>query len=235
MSYNADLDFYIKQCTTLESEARNLLQQAASAEGNEKRNLLRTIDQKVSRAREFVTSIQMDIGDLKNDDLINHYTREGDNHDQIVRQLEEDARQASQSAQQEEIARSQGITPQDLMNRSTALQKEQQKSLDNSLYTIGQIQATGADTLDEIGRQKEKVNEASKNLNEMDSELARARKIMKVMLTRAAGDCCVRILAVIVILSVVAVIIVEAVAPGSVKQQSDGWFSGGEMEDAPEG
>jgi hypothetical protein len=65
----------------------------------------------------------------------------------------------------------------------------------------------------------------------MDSELARAKKIMKVLLTRAAGDCCVGVLAYLVILAVIAVIIVEAVAPGTMKKQTDGWFAGGEIEE----
>jgi hypothetical protein len=229
MSYNADLDFYVKSCSTLETEARNLLNQVSSAEGNEKRSLLRTIDTKVSKAREFVTSIQLDIGDLTNEDMISHYTRLGEEHDEVVRLLEEDSREASRSAQREEVAASQGLTPQDLMNKSLSLQKEQSKSLDNSLYTISQIQAVGGETLDEIARQKEQINSVSSNLNEMDSELARAKKIMKVMLTRAAGDCCVRVLAILVILAVIAVIIVEAVAPGTMKKQTDGWFAGGEV------
>jgi hypothetical protein len=64
----------------------------------------------------------------------------------------------------------------------------------------------------------------------MDGELAQAEKIMRVILNRAAGDCYVRVLAVLVFLSVIAVIVVEAVAPGTVKKQSEGWFASGEPE-----
>ena len=65
----------------------------------------------------------------------------------------------------------------------------------------------------------------SNDLNEMDSELFRAKKIIKVMFTRAAGDKCLRILALLVLLAVIAVIVVECVKPGSVKKSTEGWFN----------
>jgi hypothetical protein len=62
-------------------------------------------------------------------------------------------------------------------------------------------------------------------LEEIDSELSRARKILKRMLTRARGDACVRVLAGLVLLSALAVIIVEIVKPGTVKRTADGWMN----------
>lgn len=56
------------------------------------------------------------------------------------------------------------------------------------------------------------------------SPLKRARIILKKMLTRAAGDTCVRVLAILVICAVVVIIIVEAVKPGAIARSIDGWF-----------
>jgi hypothetical protein len=178
MSYTADLDFSIKQCTALEADVRVLLQQAASAQGNENRSFLRAIHQKIARARDFVTSIQMDVSDLRNPDLIRQYTREWLNHDQIVKQLE-DSRHITASTHQESHARSQKVTPHELMRSATELQKVQINSLDHALHMISQICTIGAGTLSEIGRQKEKVNQISTNLHEMDSKLGRTRKIFR--------------------------------------------------------
>jgi t-SNARE complex subunit (syntaxin) len=230
MTYNTDLEFYLKQCTALEREAGELLQQCEEAEGNEKRTLLRSIEQKINRAREYVMSIQTDLVDLTDPQMLADYTAKGEEHDQQVKLLEAQYQRASRQARDEEQARAQGISPQDLMGRARDLQEEQKRSLDNDLYLLGQIQDVGAGALEEINRQKGQLESTSGHLTEMDSELARAKKIMKVMITRAAGDNCVRLLAILVIIAVVVVIVVEAVMPGSTKEQVDSWFGNDQTE-----
>jgi chromosome segregation ATPase len=230
MTYNTDLEFYLKQCTTLEREAAELLQQCEEAEGNEKRTLLRSVEQKINRAREYVMSVQTDLVDLTDPRMIEDYTAKGEEHDQRVKLLEEQYQQASRQAQVQEQARAQGISPQDLMGKARDLQDEQKRSLENDIYLLGEIQTVGAGTLDEIARQKGQLDSAANHLSQMDSELARAKKIMKAMVTRAAGDNCVRLLAIIVIISVVVVIIVEAVMPGATKEQADSWFGNDQVE-----
>jgi hypothetical protein len=196
---------------------------------NQKRVTLRTIEQKISRAREYVQSLDADISEITEQRDADEYRRKKDEHDQAVQLLEGLFRDANRSIQTEEQARAQGLTPQDLMNRATNLQDEQKKSLDNALFVANQIQTVGAGTLEDIAHQREVLDQTSKDLTAMDSELERAKKIMKQMLTRAAGDNCVRLLAILVILSVVAVVIVEAVSPGAVKKNSDAWFNNDEI------
>jgi hypothetical protein len=85
---------------------------------------------------------------------------------------------------------------------------------------VSQIEGVGTATLEDIAHQRETLEKASNDLNAMDSESERAKKIMRSVLTRAAGDNCVRLLAILVILAVV----VEAISPGAVKKNSDAWF-----------
>lgn len=56
----------------------------------------------------------------------------------------------------------------------------------------------------------------------MDSEVSRAKKVIKVIMTRAVGDNCIRVLALLFLLSVLAVIITKSIKPESTKKQVEG-------------
>jgi hypothetical protein len=187
MAYTTDLEFYLKQCTTLEREARQLLDELPSMDVNQKRSTLRVIEQKVSRAREYVQSLDVDISEITDERIADDYRRKKDEHDQTVQLLDGLFRDANRSIQTEEQARAEGITPQDLMKRATDLQDKQKQSLDQSLVVANQIQTVGAGTLEDIAHQREVLDKASQDLTAMDSELDRAKKIMKQMFTRAAA------------------------------------------------
>ncbi|OHT06224.1 vesicle transport through interaction with t-SNAREs 1A-like protein [Tritrichomonas foetus] len=234
MSYSVDIKYYIQCCTDLEREISDMLEQVPDTNGAERRNLLKEIESKVSRAKEYVSSIQMEVLDITDDELNEQYTEEYETHNAEVTRLEEEVKAAGKSAQQEEKAKASGVTTQQLMDKSKDLQEIQKRSLDNSINTINNIKEVGNDTLVEIDRQKEQLEKARNDMVEMDSELNRAKKIMKVMITRAAGDNCVRVLALLVLLAVIAVIVVEAVSPGAIKKQVDGWFTA-ESGDAADG
>jgi hypothetical protein len=225
MTYTADLDYYIRQAKALGTEARNLLGECAKTQGNERASLLRTIDQKIAKARDFLQAVEIDIPEIRDEKVLSEYNSVLEDLRGKIRILEQEARAAVQEAQVAEQNRAAGRTTADLMAKSRSLQQEQLTSVDNAITTIERIQSTGADALTEIGRQKEQIGHTSSDLHEIDSELVRARKILKRMLTRAAGDTCVRILAIAVILSAVAVIIVEAIKPGTVKKTADGWMN----------
>lgn len=225
MTYNVDIDYYVKQCTDLEREIDEGLNQVQDTDGAERRNLIKELKTKVARARDYVTTIQMEALDISDEDDHEKYNDEYEKHNDEITKLEEQVKSVGKAAQAQEKARASGLTTQDVMDKALDLQEIQKNKLDNSIITINNINEVGNETLNEIDRQKKVLEEAQNNMVEMDSELSRAKKIMKQMVNRAAGDNCVRILALLFLLAVLAVIIVECVKPGAVKKQINGWFS----------
>ena len=225
MTYNVDIDYYVKQCTDLEREIDEGLNQVQDTDGAERRTLIKELETKVARAKDYVATIQMEALDISDEDDHERYNDEYEKHNDEITKLEELVKSAGKSAQAQEKARASGLTTQDVMNKALDLQEIQKNSLENSINTINNIQEVGSETLNEIDRQKKVLEEAQNNMVEMDSELSRAKKIMKQMVNRAAGDNCVRVLALLVLLAVLAVIIVESVKPGAIKKQVNGWFT----------
>ncbi|KAK8887075.1 hypothetical protein M9Y10_038111 [Tritrichomonas musculus] len=225
MSYKVDIDYYVKQCTDLEREIDEQLSQVQDTEGAERRNLIKELESKVARAKEYVATIQMEALDISDADDQEKYNDEYEKHNDEITKLEEQVKTAGKAAQAQEKAKASGMTTQDLMDKARDLQEIQKQSLDNSINTINEINTVGQGTLEEIDRQKTVLEKAQNDMVEMDSELSRAKKIMKQMVNRAAGDNCVRILALLVLLAVLAVIIVECVKPGAIQKQVNGWFS----------
>jgi hypothetical protein len=88
-------------------------------DANQKRTPLQTIEQTISRARDYVQSLEMDILDLTDQRMIDD-TQKCEEHAQSVRLLEDCFRDANRSVQTEEQARAQGLTPQDLMGAPPA-------------------------------------------------------------------------------------------------------------------
>lgn len=225
MSYKVDIDYYVKQCTDLEREIDEQLSQVQDTEGAERRNLIKELESKVARAKEYVATIQMEALDISDADDQEKYNDEYEKHNDEITKLEEQVKTAGKAAQAQEKAKASGMTTQDLMDKARDLQEIQKQSLNNSINTINEINTVGQGTLEEIDRQKTVLEKAQNDMVEMDSELSRAKKIMKQMVNRAAGDNCVRILALLVLLAVLAVIIVECVKPGAIQKQVNGWFS----------
>jgi hypothetical protein len=153
MPDTADLDFSVMQCVSLEREIRELLGQIPEMDANQKRTGLLMIEGKLSRANAYVATLEMDIFDLTNERAIERYTRKEAEHRQTVQMLENGFQEAKRSVQTEELARAQSTTPQDLMREASRLQGEQKKSLDNARLRMGEIQAIGAITLEDIGQQ----------------------------------------------------------------------------------
>lgn len=219
-----DINSYIHEVTSIEERISEAFDRLPGTDGPQRREILLEISQNIRRARDYVSSIQMELYDL-DPKYEAEYQAKYEEHSAAVGRYEDMLKDEEATARNAEKAKGQGLTTADLMDKSLLLQNEQKNSLANSLATISQAKETGADTLVEIARQKEVLEKVSTELNEMDSELFRAKKIMKVMFTRAAGDRCLRILALLVLLSVVAVIVVECVKPGAVKKSTEGWFS----------
>ena len=110
MSYTVDIKYYIKFSTTLEKEIEDMLKEVPDTQGNERRNLLKEIDEKISRAKEYVSSIQMELLDITDEELNEEYTAEYEQHNDTVTRLEEECKQARKEAQQEEKAKAKGLT-----------------------------------------------------------------------------------------------------------------------------
>ena len=227
MSYNADIVFSLGEAEKLLKDLEELLEEVKGADGADRRALLREIDQKLARANEYISGAQLDIADLADPDLIEQYTEQVNTHEETWQRLSTAAKEAGKQAQLEEQARAKGVTTQDLMSKSTAIQEKDKQILSNVSKTLDEINNMGNEQLAEMERQKEKLAQSSQHMSEMDSELKRARKILKVMITRAAGDNCIRVLAALVIIAVIVVVVVDQVKPGSIKQQTEGWFNNG--------
>jgi chromosome segregation ATPase len=230
MTNSTDLAFSLKQCTTLEREARELLDQIEAMDAKQKRITLRTIEQKISRARDYISAAEMEIVDLTDQRMIDDYTQKKEEHAQTVRMLEAAFQDANRSVQTEEHARAQGATPQDLMGRGTRLQGEQVNAINNALRDLEDIQNIGGATLEEIADQREAMVKVSSDLAAMDSELEHGKMAMISMLARARGDNCVRLFAILVIIAVVVVVVIEIISPGAVKKNSDAWFNNEQVE-----
>ena len=69
------------------------------------------------------------------------------------------------------------------------------------------------------------MQKASSNLDNMDSELDRAKVVLKNMFGRVAGDKCIRVLAIIVALTIIAAIVVSIVKPSAIKNTVEQSFS----------
>mgnify|MGYP001113081963 CR=1 FL=1 len=188
MSYKVDIDYYVKQCTDLEREIDEQLSQVQDTEGAERRNLIKELESKVARAKEYVATIQMEALDISDADDQEKYNDEYEKHNDEITKLEEQVKTAGKAAQAQEKAKASGMTTQDFMDKARDLQEIQKQSLDNSINTINEINTVGQGTLEEIDRQKTVLEKAQNDMVEMDSELSRAKKIMKQMVNRAAGD-----------------------------------------------
>lgn len=112
----------------------------------------------------------------------------------------------------------------ELMNDITSMQKGQTQSLGRTIQNLKNAHNAADMTLEEQKRQQEALLKVGEDLDEMVSELERAKKYLRAMLTRAAGDVCVRVLAIIVLIAVIGVIIVEIVKPGSVASAIESGF-----------
>jgi hypothetical protein len=152
-----DLEFYLKKCGTLEREVRELLKQTSEMDLNQKRITLPTIGQLISRAKEYVSALEMEIADLTDQAIIDQYTQKKEEYRQKVEALDNCFREVNRSAEADERARAQGITPQDLMREATRLQDKQKKSLGNAKFRMFQIRKVGAETLDDMGHNREKL------------------------------------------------------------------------------
>lgn len=227
MSYNTDIEYSLGEAEKLIKDLESLLEEVSGTDGAARRELIREIEQKLNRAKEYVTGAQLDIADLADEEMVDRYTEMVNDYDTKLQSLSVAAKNASDRAKREEQERAKGVTAKDLMGRTTAIQEQDVKILAGVANTLTTVQGMGNEQLAEIERQKQKLAQATEHMTTMDSELARARKVLKQMVTRAAGDNCIRVLAILVIIAVVAVVVVEVVKPGSVKKQSEGWFNNG--------
>ena len=76
MSYKVDIDYYVKQCTDLEREIDEGLNQVQDTDGAERRNLIKELETKVARAKDYVATIQMEALDISDEDDHDRYNEE---------------------------------------------------------------------------------------------------------------------------------------------------------------
>lgn len=224
MNCNVDICYYVEQCTELEREIDEGLKTIQDTDGIERRNLIKVLESKVELVKKYVATIRMEITDVYDEDDQERYNEEYEKHNNEIKKLEEQVNSAGKISQVQEKARASGNEIKDVMNKATDLQQIQTKSLDNSITKITNILEEGNRTLIEIDRQKNYLEVIQNDLIETDSELNRAKKVLRNMFVKAIRDKCVIILLILVFLSIVAILIVECIQPGAIKKQYNGWF-----------
>ena len=127
MTYNVDIKDYIEECTQLEKEIDDLLAQVRDTGGAERLNLIREIESKVQRAKEYVVSIQMEALDITDPESQERYNDEIDNHNLKINRLDDMVKKAGKRAQDKEKARSSGVTTTELMEKAKEIQELQKQ------------------------------------------------------------------------------------------------------------
>lgn len=220
MSYE-DIDESIANCTELEQIIGDLINELSQTPQEKRKKLSLEIDQKIKALKQDLDFMDCEINEMEEGQIQDEYQEKYRFHKETVEKFE--SKLAMLSKPKDEG--NQNVTAKDLMGKATNLQNQQKSSLDRSLEMANAAQETGNATLEEIKRQEEVMSKAADELDNMDGELDRAKKVMHGMLTRAAGDNCVRILVIIVVLCIIGVIVAECVAPGSIKNQVEKGFT----------
>lgn len=225
MSANTvDADYYLNECRQVLDDANRMLEDVSSTDGNDRKRLLRDIGDKIRRAQTGIQAVECDIVGF-DDEIAEQYEERVRELQAEINEADEKLKEATADAKMSEQARAQGVSKEDLMQKATNLQQGQIDSLGRAVGALTQAQETGENTMVELQRQQEQLGHAIDHMETIDQEIARAKVVMKQMFVRAAGDQCVRILAVLVVIAVVALIIVEAVMPNTIKETAEGWFN----------
>lgn len=225
MSANTvDADYYLNECRQVLDDANRMLEDVSSTDGNDRKRLLRDIGDKIRRAQTGIQAVECDIVGF-DDEIAEQYEERVRELQAEINEADEKLKEATADAKMSEQARAQGVSKEDLMQKATNLQQGQIDAMGRAVGALTQAQETGENTMVELQRQQEQLGHAIDHMETIDQEIARAKVVMKQMFVRAAGDQCVRILAVLVVIAVVALIIVEAMMPNTIKETAEGWFN----------
>ena len=183
------------------------------------------IEEKFQSLEQSINNIDLEISEMPKGPVKDEYRTKYNSHLTSMSQLRDNFDFAGRRQAIQDIQSQRNIDEKKVMNDALALQNSQKTSLDQSLGTITNIERVGNDTAVEIQRMQNQLQNATNNIDVIDSEMGRAKVIMKSMITRAAGDNCVRALAILVVIAIIAVIVVDVLSPGTVKKQVDGWVT----------
>ena len=221
MTYNEDIEESIANCVELEKIIEELIQEYTDTPG-QKKKLQLEIDSKIKSVKTDLDFIDVEISEMQDGPMKDEYVEKYKEHIETVRQLENTFAMAVKPPEEE---KNNNVAVQDLMGKAVNLQEEQKNSLTNTIQMAQASQDLGTNSLEEIKRQQDQMNKMDQDLDAMDSELDRAKVVMKQMVNRAAGDNCVRVLIILVCLCIIGVIVTEIVAPGTIKNQVEKGFT----------
>ena len=225
MVYNADVEDAISICTDGEREIGQMIESLSGTKAGERRRLINDIELKLRKLSDDINYLLTEVDTLTDGAVKTEYKSKYQMHKESLTQLQDNFAFAGRNQAVDEASKPKVINEQKLMDDSKKLQDQQKNSLDQSLQTISNIEQVGGDTALEIKRQQDQMAKANDNLETMDSELDRGKKVIKGIVTRAAGDNCVRALAILIIIAIIGIIVLESTGLGSVKEQVDSWIN----------
>ncbi|EAY10989.1 hypothetical protein TVAG_446910 [Trichomonas vaginalis G3] len=217
---NENIEESIANCTELEKDIGEAISRIPETEQGQRRKLVREIEEKIKALIQDRDFMDCEINEMQPGEERDSYQEKLEYHNECIKQLQDQLVIAQRGSDQENQKNAQG-----LMDDALKLQNIQKNSLDNSLSMVENMKQIGADTAVEIKRQQEQMQKASSNLDNMDSELDRAKVVLKNMFGRVAGDKCIRVLAIIVALTIIAAIVVSIVKPSAIKNTVEQSFS----------
>ena len=221
MTYTDDIDESIANCTELERVIGELIEELTNTETNQRKKLQLDIESKLKALKQDLDFMDSELTEMPDGSVKDEYMQKFQFHQETLHQLEDSFAFAAKPPEE----KNNNITANELMNKTTELQEQQKYSLSNSIAMANASLQIGSDTAVEIHRQMDQMNKISDDLDQMDGELDRAKVVMKGMVTRAAGDNCVRVLIILVLLCIIGVIVAEVVAPGSIKNEIEKGFT----------
>lgn len=217
---NENIEESIENCTRLEQDVGEAIARIPETEPSQKRKLIREINEKITALKQDRDFMDCEINEMQPGEERDMYEEKLKYHSESIQQLEDQLAIAQRGAEENN-----NKNAQELMGDALKLQNIQKNSLNNSIAQVEAMKQIGNDTTIEIKRQQEQMQKASQNLDTMDSELDRAKVVLKQMFGRLATDKCIRVLAIIVAIAVIAVIVVEIVKPGAIQQSVEGAFT----------
>ena len=221
MTYNEDIEESIQNCEDLEKVIEELIQEYTDTPQGQKKKLQLEIESKIKSLKTDLDFIDCEITEMQDGKVKDEYTEKYNTHKQTVQELENALAMAVKPPEEQ----NNNVSAQELMGKAINLQEQQKNSLSNTIQMAQASQDLGQDSLVEIKRQQDQMNKMDQDLDVMDSEIDRAKVILKQMVNRAAGDNCVRVLIIIVLLAIIGVIVTEIVAPGTIKNQVEKGFT----------
>ena len=218
---NEDIEESIQNCENLEKVIEELIQEYEDTPQGQKRKLQNEIESKIKSLKTDLDFIDCEITEMQDGKVKDEYTEKYNTHKQTVQELENALAMIVKPKEEQ----NKNVSANQLMGQAISLQQQQQSSLQQTIGYAQVALGAGSASIEEIKRQQDQMNKMDKNLDKLNSELDVAKVYLKQMVGRGAGDNCIRVLIILVLLCIIGVIVTEIVAPGTIKNQVEKGFT----------